>query len=187
MKQKLTFKKRYSTYSWIFVISLTIISFMLMTIIHELGHAIAAHIFGFEVTKIDITLTYGRTWIRIPDDAKNYELIFIYLSGTLHTAFWGLLALFTGMILFKYKRAPEIHFIILSLGLSFFLDFFTYVIFDVFWLQFGDFYAIFKIFPSLLSLLMVFASFYLVLFVKYWKMYSNLYRKLDREIILGNF
>lgn len=148
--------------------------------LHESGHVLMAWLLNVQVLEFKIQ-PYPFSWdnsyvlLGYPPNFPKWGIVLIMLSGGLFTLSIGLFCL----ILFYHRKMHpfgEIFFSFYFILLSF--DFIIYNFLDVFFIQFGDWYYIYKTYPYINGIFLLIGIIFIVLLVKHFTKIAN---KIDIE------
>lgn len=166
---KSAFKKEERWFFWYFLLYLVIIWY-LYAFLHEFGHYIVIIALGLEVTGIHIPLIpYSENAFITYITNRNlatWEEILIDISGSLFTL---IIAIVLFIIVYFRKLDKRLEYLLILTSFSLSLDYVFYNLFDVFFLQYGDWYMLYEIAPymNFIFILLGFIMIFLMIYHRY--------------------
>jgi len=165
-------KDKFRVSLYFFLASIPMIA--LLSFIHETGHCIIALIFGWKIYEMNISffpfvyeMEYSWVSIGVPfSSIEEWQLILFLCGGSLHTLFWGYI-----FFLIYYKIDLPLFLEICLFMFSFFAvtEMLFYIIIDIFYAQFGDWYLLYQINPAIVGIFLSISMLNLGLFLKNYR------------------
>jgi hypothetical protein len=175
------FKKEKESFKIFIYFLLSIIPvFLLVSFIHETGHLIVALVFGWKINEISFSffpfiLDLDPSFISVSLTGGYFEWQFVIfiIAGSTHTLIWGYISF---IIYYKYDLPIFLEIILFLYSITLILEMFFYIIMDLFYFQYGDWYYLYKLNPVLLIVFIIIGSINFSLFIRN---YDIIFEKID--------
>jgi hypothetical protein len=152
-------KKKLPNRFYIYVLITMFPSIILITFIHEFGHYIIAILLGWNVSCMDInllpfTLDFESAYICLssPLNTPPYEWVLVAIGGSLHTLIWGYIFF---ILYYKFKLPPILEVFCFLYSIMFISEISTYILFDIFFLQMGDWQIVYQNAPLVIPIFLI--------------------------------
>jgi hypothetical protein len=147
----------------------------LYSFIHEIGHGIIALVFGWDILTIKLSyfpfiFDLKAHIVIITHNAIDWQIILMKSFGSIFCLIIGSVFLF---LFYKFRLNHYAEFFLFIYFIVFSLDLIIYIIWDVFWVRYGDWYDIYQLSPEFVGSFLIFSILYLILLTFYHKKILN--------------